>query len=127
MSSAPESAPEELEAPHNRAPAALLPLRHTGYESDGDVDMDPVPATAPVDGILKAGPGLARRRRKRAPLHATAAEKEREKGLSGDGDEGELGRRLEAVLTLHGNGDGSVRRKKHWDTDYEDEYEAEAE
>ncbi|KAI0037222.1 hypothetical protein K488DRAFT_39445 [Vararia minispora EC-137] len=79
-----------------------------------------------VDVIIN--PGVPRKRKtRRPPLHATAAEKEREKGLSGGGDEVELGRRLEALLTLHGNGDGSVRRKKGWESEYEEDYEAEAE
>jgi hypothetical protein len=103
-------------APASGFTSAKIPARlrrDSGYDDD-----------IPED-ILKSN--IARRRRKRAPLHATAAEKEREKGLSGGGDEAELGRRLEAVLTLHGNGDGSVRRKHHWDPDHEEDYEAEAE
>jgi hypothetical protein len=95
------------------ASASLAPA----VDSPGDED--------PAD-VIK--PGLARRGKRKKVLHVTAAEKEREKGLSGEaGDGGELGRRLDALLTLHGNGDGSVRRKMHWHSDHEEEYEAEAE
>ncbi|VDC07403.1 unnamed protein product [Peniophora sp. CBMAI 1063] len=78
-------------------------------------------------GILKQVPGIVRRKSKKRTLHATTAEKEREKGLAGGGDDVELGRRLEALLTLHGNGDGSVRRKTVWEAEHEEEYEASAE
>ena len=73
-------------------------------------------ARAGVDDVLRPH-GVERRRR--LPLRglapATAEEKEREKALAATGDfcggrGGELGRRLEALLTVNGNGDGSVRR-----------------
>ncbi|KAI0311007.1 hypothetical protein OF83DRAFT_1069550 [Amylostereum chailletii] len=103
---------------------AIIAPRTIGSDEDDD-DSSPS-----VDDILK--PLGVKRRRRRAPLHATAEEKAREKELSAAGDVGhggELGRRLEALLTLHGNGDGSVKHGKRWASahDSDEEYEGGAE
>jgi len=78
-------------------------------------------------------------RRKRRPVsRVTAEEKERERLLATTGDEcggrgGELGRRLEALLSVDDedeDGEGIVLRRAHisaWDSEHESEYEAEAE
>ncbi|KAI0064979.1 hypothetical protein BV25DRAFT_1799476 [Artomyces pyxidatus] len=100
--------------------------RGGAFDSDEDDEDGPMS----VDDILK--PNGVKRRRRRGPLHATAEEKERERLLAATGDEcggrgGELGRRLEALLTINGDGEGSVRRPAGWDEQHEKEYEAEAE
>ncbi|KAI0287109.1 hypothetical protein BC826DRAFT_73329 [Russula brevipes] len=74
-------------------------------------------------------------RRKRRPVSRIAAEeKERERVLVTTGDEcggrgGELGRRLEALLSIDEDGEGSVPRTRTsaWDSPHESDYEAEAE
>ncbi|KAH9958011.1 hypothetical protein BC827DRAFT_1156968 [Russula dissimulans] len=76
-------------------------------------------------------------RRKRRPVsRVTAEEKERERLLATTGDEcggrgGELGRRLEALLSIDEDEDeGIVLRRARisaWDSEHESEYEAEAE
>ncbi|KZV76710.1 hypothetical protein PENSPDRAFT_646163 [Peniophora sp. CONT] len=121
--SVPASGPAS--APMQRSKLSRPIIVNTNGSSDDDDE-----ALGPA-GILKQVPGIVRRKSKKrsvhAPLHATTAEKEREKTLVGGGDDVELGRRLEALLTLHGNGDGSVRRKTVWEAEHEEEYEAGAE
>ncbi|KAI0264610.1 hypothetical protein BC834DRAFT_826020 [Gloeopeniophorella convolvens] len=97
----------------------------------GSDDDDVGDACPSVDDILKPH-GV---RRKRRPVsRVTAEEKERERLLATTGDEcggrgGELGRRLEALLSIDEDGDGSVPRPRVavWDSVHESEYEAEAE
>ena len=74
-------------------------------------------------------------RRKRRPVsRITAAEKERERVLATTGDEcggrgGELGRRLEALLSIDEDGVGDTLRTRisAWNSEHGSEYEAEAE
>lgn len=99
-----------------------------------DDDGDACPSAAADDLIKPLGI-----RRKRRPVSRIAAEeKNRERVLATTGDEcggrgGELGRRLEALLSIDedgdGDGEGSVTRTRIsvWDSEHESEYEAEAE
>lgn len=123
--SVPASGPAS--APMQRSKLSRPVIVHSRANGSSDDDNE---ALGPP-GILKQSASIVRRKSKKrsahAPLHATTAEKEREKGLAGGGDDVELGRRLEALLTLHGNGDGSVRRKTVWEAEHEQEYEAGAE
>lgn len=114
--------PEELEEEWIREAKAGAEAVWHG-DSDEDDDAEPLS----VDDILKPN-GVRRRRR-----HATKEEKERERLLAATGDEcggrgGELGRRLEAVLSVHADEDGVVVRGANWDAEHDEkEYEAEAE
>jgi hypothetical protein len=99
----------------------------TAPDSGSDDEVGDECPTA--DDILKPH-GMRRKRRSRV----TAEEKERERVLASTGDEcggrgGELGRRLEALLSIDENGDGSVPRARisGWHPEHESEYEAEAE
>lgn len=101
----------------------------TGPGSDGEEDVgDACPS---VDEILKPH-GV--RRKRQAVSRVTAEAKERERLLVTTGDEcggrgGELGRRLEALLSIDEDGDGTVQRARisAWGSGHESEYEAEAE
>ena len=102
----------------------------TGRGSDGEEEGDACPS---VDEVLKPH-GV--RRKRRPDSRVTAEAKERERLLSTTGDEcggrgGELGRRLEALLSIDedGEGDGTVHRTpvSEWDSEHEPAYEAEAE
>ncbi|KAH9049328.1 hypothetical protein EDB84DRAFT_1433717 [Lactarius hengduanensis] len=103
--------------------------RTTGPGSDGEEDVgDACPS---VDEILKPH-GV--RRKRQAVSRVTAEAKERERLLATTGDEcggrgGELGRRLEALLSIDEDGDGTVQRSQisAWGSGHESEYEAEAE
>jgi hypothetical protein len=100
--------------------------------SDGEEDAgDACPS---VDEVLKPH-GV--RRKRRAVSRVTAEAKERERLLATTGDEcggrgGELGRRLEALLSIDEDGDGTVHRTSGWggsehEPEHEPEYEAESE
>jgi len=101
----------------------------TGPDSDGEEDVgDACPS---VDEVLKPH-GV--RRKRRAVSRVTAEAKERERLLATTGDEcggrgGELGRRLEALLSIDEDGDGIVHRPRNsaWGSEHEPEYEAEPE
>ncbi|KAA1473091.1 hypothetical protein DENSPDRAFT_839519 [Dentipellis sp. KUC8613] len=104
--------------------SAALHASHFSDDEDGDSPI------ASVDDILK--PHGVKRKKRRGIPHTTAEEKEKEKLLASTGDfcggrGGELGRRLEALLTVNGDGNGSIRRPRDWDSEHEKEYEAEAE
>ncbi|KAI0305262.1 hypothetical protein B0F90DRAFT_1702927 [Multifurca ochricompacta] len=84
-----------------------------------------------ADDVLKP---LGMRRKLHTVSRVTAEEKERERALATTGDEcggrgGELGRRLEALLCIEEDGEGSALRARtpSWDSGHESEYEAEAE
>jgi hypothetical protein len=84
-----------------------------------------------VDDLIKP---LGMRRKRRPVSRIVAEEKNRERVLSTTGDEcggrgGELGRRLEALLSIDENGEGTVPRSRisTWVSEHESEYEAEAE
>ncbi|THH09625.1 hypothetical protein EW146_g8639, partial [Bondarzewia mesenterica] len=109
--------------------ATMTASRGGGFESDSEEEEEGCGVIASVDDILK--PNGVRRKRRRGVAHVTAEEKEKEKLLASTGDVcggrgGELGRRLEALLTVNGNGDGSVKRGSQWEAG-DKEYEAEAE
>lgn len=101
----------------------------TGPASEGEEDVgDACPS---VDEVLKPH-GV--RRKRRAVSRVTAEAKERERLLATTGDEcggrgGELGRRLEALLSIDEDGDGMVHRPQNsaWGSEHEPEYEAEPE
>ena len=120
-----------LRVEKERAKHGFVSLTATGIIAPRTVGSDEEEDSCPsVDDILK--PAGVKRRKRRAPLHATAEEKAREKGLSTTGEGGhggELGRRLEALLTLHGNGDGSVKHGRRWKDlpESEEEYNGGAE
>jgi hypothetical protein len=98
---------------------------------DGGSEDEEGDACPTADDLIKPQ-GM---RRKRRPVSRIAAEeKERERVLSTTGDEcggrgGELGRRLEALLSIDEDGEGSVPRShaSAWDSPHESDYEAEAE
>lgn len=103
----------------------------TGPGSDGEEDVgDACPS---VDEVLR--PHGVRRKRQAAVSRVTAEAKERERLLATTGDEcggrgGELGRRLEALLSIDEDGDGTVNRPRisAWGSEeHESEYEAEPE
>ena len=95
-----------------------------GSEDEGD-------ACPTADDLIRPQ-GIQRKRR--AFSRITAEEKERERLLATTGDEcggrgGELGRRLEALLSVDEDGEGNVvqTRISAWDSEHESEYEAEGE
>jgi hypothetical protein len=97
--------------------------------SDSDSEDEVGDECPTADDVLRPH-GLLRKRRSRV----TAEEKERERVLASTGDEcggrgGELGRRLEALLSIDEDGDGNVPRNRTsaWDSAHESDYEAEAE
>ena len=103
---------------------ALATAPDNNSEDEGD-------ACPTADDLIKPQ-GI---RRKRRPVSRIAAEeKQRERVLSTTGDEcggrgGELGRRLEALLSddEDGEGNGVPTRNSAWDPEHESEYEAEGE
>jgi hypothetical protein len=121
--------PEDQEEDWIReAHAVALATAPDDASEDDDGDACP---SAVTDGLIKPL-GM---RRKRRPVSRTAAEeKTRERVLATTGDEcggrgGELGRRLEALLSIDEDGEGTVPRARisAWDSEHESEYEAEAE
>ena len=111
---------------------SLVTAPDNGSDDEGD-DVCPT-----ADDLITGKP-LGIRRKRRPVSRITAEEKELERVLSTTGDEcggrgGELGRRLEALLSVDEDGDGDggednvVRtRIAAWDSEHESEYEAEGE
>jgi hypothetical protein len=123
--------PEDQEEDWLREARSKIALT-TGPASDGEEEGDACPSVD-VDEVLKPP---AMRRKRRADSRVLAEAKERERLLSTTGDEcggrgGELGRRLEALLSIDedGDGDGIVHRTRitAWGSEHEPEYEAESE
>jgi hypothetical protein len=99
-------------------------------DASEDDDGDACPSAA-ADGLIKP---MGMRRKRRPVSRIAAEEKTRERVLATTGDEcggrgGELGRRLEALLSIDEDGDGTSPRARIcvWDSEHESEYEAEAE
>ena len=101
----------------------------TAPENNGSDDEGDACPTA--DDLVKP---LGIQRKRRPVSRITAGEKELERVLATTGDEcggrgGELGRRLEALLSIDEDGEGNVLRTRipPWDPEHESEYEAEGE
>ena len=97
---------------------------NNGSDDEGD-------ACPTADDLVKP---LGIRRKRRPVSRITAGEKELERVLATTGDEcggrgGELGRRLEALLSIDEDGEDNVGRTRTsaWDSAHESEYEAEGE
>jgi len=100
----------------------------TAPDNDSDDEGDTCPT---ADDLIKP---LGIRRKRRPVSRITAVEKELERVLATTGDEcggrgGELGLRLEALLSVDEEGEGNVlgTRISAWDSEHESEYEAEGE
>lgn len=98
---------------------------------DNDSSDDEGDACPTADDLVRP---LGIRRKRRPVSRITAEEKELERVLVTTGDEcggrgGELGRRLEALLSVEEDGEDSVVRTRipAWDSAHESEYEAEGE
>ena len=123
----PEDQEEEWIGEAHHAVVALATAPDNPSE---DEEGDACPS-AVVDDLIKPQ-GM---RRKRRPVSRIAAEEKiRERVLATTGDEcggrgGELGRRLEALLSIDEDGEEIVVRPtvSAWDPEHESEYEAEAE
>jgi len=109
--------------------AHIIALTTGPGSGEEDVEEDVGDACPSVDEVLKPN-GV---RRKRQPVSRVTAEaKERERLLATTGDEcggrgGELGRRLEALLSIdEDGGDGTVQRPRiaAWDPEHEPGCEA---
>lgn len=103
---------------------ALATAPDNGSDDEGD-------ACPTADDLIKP---QGMRRKRRTVSRIAAEEKERERLLATTGDEcggrgGELGRRLEALLSVDENGEGDVlqTRISAWDPEHDSEYEAEGE
>jgi hypothetical protein len=103
---------------------SLATAPDNGSDDEGD-------ACPTADDLIKP---MGIRRKRRPVSRIKAEEKELERVLATTGDEcggrgGELGRRLEALLSVDEEGEGNVlgTRITAWDSEHESEYEAEGE